>query len=141
MHWAHRQRKDGKRSPAEVLGFLTSVRHRPEDLERAFFSTRFTRVLDSSGYARIRHWKIYAEEGLANREVLLWLGSEVLTYSRALRLRSKVRYARGPGSLPALQTRLRLTLTCPSWTILVPSIHVTGSSSGESVNVRPSPQV
>jgi hypothetical protein len=43
--------------------------------------------------------------------------------------------------LPALQTRLRLTLTCPSRTILVPSIHVTGSSSGESVNVRPSPQV
>jgi putative transposase len=72
MHWAHRQRKDGKRSPAEVLGFLTSVRHRPEDLERAFFSTRFTRVLDSSGYARIRHWKIYAKEGLANREVVLY---------------------------------------------------------------------
>jgi hypothetical protein len=83
MHWAHRQRKDGKRSPAEVLGFLTSVRHRPEDLERAFFSTRFTRVLDSSGYARIRHWKIYAKEGLANREVVLWLASEVLTVEYA----------------------------------------------------------
>jgi hypothetical protein len=79
MHWAHRHRKDGKRSPAEVLGFLTSVRHLPEDLERAFFSTRFARVLDSSGYARIRHWKIYAEEGLARREVTLWLGPEVLT--------------------------------------------------------------
>ena len=66
-------------SPVEVLGFLTSVRHRPEDLERAFFSTRFARVLDSSGYARIRHWKIYAEEGLARSEVTLWLGPEVLT--------------------------------------------------------------
>jgi transposase len=83
MHWAHRQRKDGRRGPAEVLGFLTSVRHRPEDLERAFFSTRFTRVLDSLGYARIRHWKIYAEEGLAKREVALWLGSEVLTVEYA----------------------------------------------------------
>jgi putative transposase len=83
MHWAHRQRKDGRRSPAEVLGFLTSVRHRPEDLERVFFSTRFTRVLDSLGYARIRHWKIYAEEGLAKREVALWLGSEVLTVEYA----------------------------------------------------------
>ncbi len=79
IHWAHRHRKDGKRSPAEVLGFLTSVRHRPEDLERAFFSTRFTRILDASGYARIRHWKIYAEEGLARREVTLWLAPEVLT--------------------------------------------------------------
>ena len=79
MHWAHRQRKDGKRSPAEVLGFLTSIRHLPEDLERAFFSTRFTRVLNASGYARLKHWKIYAEEGLARREVTLWLGPEVLT--------------------------------------------------------------
>jgi putative transposase len=75
MHWAHRQRKDGKSSPAEVLDFLTSVRHRPEDLERAFFSTRFARVLDSSGYARIRHWKIYADEGLAKREVGLVAGT------------------------------------------------------------------
>jgi len=79
MQWAHRHRKDDKRSPTEVLGFLTSVRHRPEDLERAFFSTRFTRILDASGYARIRHWKIYAEEGLARREVTLWLAPEVLT--------------------------------------------------------------
>lgn len=83
VHWAHRHRKDGKRSPAEVLGFLTSIRHLPEDLERAFFSTRFTRVLDSSGYARIRHWKIYAEEGLARREVTLWLGPDVLTMEYA----------------------------------------------------------
>ena len=79
IHWAHRHRKDGKRTPMDVLGFLTSVRHRPEDLERAFFSTRFTRVLNTSGYARLKHWKIYAEEGLARSEVTLWLGPEVLT--------------------------------------------------------------
>jgi transposase len=78
-HWAHRERKDARRSPAEVLGFLTGVRHRPEDLRRAFFSTRFTRVLDASGYARLKHWRIYAEEGLAKREVALWLGIESLT--------------------------------------------------------------
>ena len=77
-HRAHRDRKDARRSPAEVLGFLTGVRHRPEDLERAFFSTRFVRVLDASGYARIKHWKVYAEEGLARREVALWLGPDVL---------------------------------------------------------------
>src|SRR5215210_4201504 len=82
-HRAHEHRKDARRSPTEVLGFLTGVRHRPEDLERAFFSTRFTRVLDSSGYARIRHWRIYAEEGLAKREVALWLGPEVLTVEYA----------------------------------------------------------
>ena len=55
------------------------MRHRPEDLQRAFFSTRFARVLDASGYARLKHWKIYAEEGLARREVALWLGTESLS--------------------------------------------------------------
>ena len=75
-HWAHRERKDARRSPAEVLGFLTGVRHRPEDLQRAFFSTRFTRTLDVSGYARLKHWRVYGEEGLARREVALWLGAE-----------------------------------------------------------------
>jgi len=78
-HWAHRERGDSRRSPAEVLGFLSGVRHRPEDLRRAFFSTRFTRVLDASGYARLKHWRIYAEEGLARSEVALWLGAESLS--------------------------------------------------------------
>jgi hypothetical protein len=49
--------------------------------------------------------------------------------------------ARGPGGLLASQTQPRQTLTCPSRTILVPPIHVTGSSPGESVNIRPSLQV
>jgi hypothetical protein len=78
-HRAYRERKDARRSPSEVLGFLTGVRHRPEDLELAFFSTRFTRVLDASGSARLKHWHIYGEEGLARREVPLWLGPEVFT--------------------------------------------------------------
>jgi hypothetical protein len=83
IHWAHRERKDARRSPAEVMGFLTSVRHRPEDLERAFFSTHFTRILDSSGYARLKHWRIYGDEGLARREVTLWLSPEILTMELA----------------------------------------------------------
>lgn len=63
-HWAHEGRRDGRRSPSEVLGPLTLLRHHPEDLGRAFFSTRFTRRLDVLGYARVRHWRIYGEEGL-----------------------------------------------------------------------------
>jgi len=57
-----------------VLGPLTLVRHHPGDLSRAFFSTRFVRRLDALGYARIKHWRIYGEEGLARCEVALWLG-------------------------------------------------------------------
>ena len=72
-HWAHLEREDGKRSPMEVLGWLSEVRYRPEDLQRAFFSSRFTRVLDNLGYARFRHWRIYGEEGLPRKEATLWL--------------------------------------------------------------------
>ena len=49
-HWAHEER-NGSRSPSEVLGSLKLLRHPPEDLERAFFSTRFVRRLDVLGYA------------------------------------------------------------------------------------------
>jgi putative transposase len=41
-HWAHRDREDGRGSPSEVLGWVTGVRYREQDLQRAFFSTRFT---------------------------------------------------------------------------------------------------
>lgn len=78
-HFAHDDRKDGRRSPTEVLGWLVSIRHVPEELERAFFSIRFVRTLDASGYARIRHWRVYCEEGLAHSQIALWLGAETLT--------------------------------------------------------------
>ena len=78
-HWAHREREDGRRSPSEVLGFLSGVRHREEGLRRAFFSSRFARTLDSLGYARFRHWRLYGEEALAGLEAALWLAAESLT--------------------------------------------------------------
>jgi putative transposase len=78
-HWAHEGREDGRRSPSEVLGSLTVVRHHPEDLSRAFFSSRFIRKLDALGYARFRRWRVYAEEGLACLPVALWLGEDDLT--------------------------------------------------------------
>jgi putative transposase len=78
-HWAHRDREDDRRSPSEVLGWVTDVRYRQVDLEKAFFSTRFTRKLDAVGYARLKHWRVYAEEGLARCEVALWLSNEGLS--------------------------------------------------------------
>lgn len=82
-HKAHEGREDGRRSPSEVLGALTVMRHHPVDLSRAFFSTRFVRRLDASGYARIKHWRVYAEEGLAKCEVALWLGDDGLAVEYA----------------------------------------------------------
>ena len=78
-HWAHRDREDDRRSPSEVLGWVTGVRYRQVDLEKAFFSTRFTRKLDAVGYARLKHWRVYAEEGLARCEVALWLSNDGLS--------------------------------------------------------------
>jgi putative transposase len=78
-HWAHRERRDGRRSPREVLGWLTGVRYRKEDLERAFFAVRFSRVLDALGYARFRDWRLYGEEGLARKQAAIWLQSGSLT--------------------------------------------------------------
>lgn len=80
-HWAHHDREDSRRrSPRDVLGFYTGpLRYREDDLERAFFSTRFLRVLDPLGYARFRDWRLYAEEGLARRDAAIWLQPTSLT--------------------------------------------------------------
>ena len=61
------------------VAFVTGVRHREEELRRAFFSARFVRVLDSLGYARFKNWRLYGEEALAGSEAALWLASESLT--------------------------------------------------------------
>lgn len=82
-HFAHQKRQDGRRSPGEVLGWVTGVRYLPEDLERAFFSTRHTRILDDLGYVRFRHWRVYGEEGLASKEAELWLQERSLTLEYA----------------------------------------------------------
>jgi putative transposase len=78
-HQAHEGREDGRHSPSEVLGPVRVVRYHPVDLERAFFSSRFTRKLDTLGYARFRHWRLYAEEGLARQPVAVWLGNDGLS--------------------------------------------------------------
>ena len=99
-HWAHRERKDTRRSPREVLGWLTGVRYRKEDLERAF-STRFSRVLKSLGYARFRDWRLYGEEGLARKETAVWLQPDSLTleYGGETLSRYDVELATGSGEL------------------------------------------
>lgn len=79
----YQPRTDGKRSPQEVLGWLTEVRFHPEDLERAFFSTRFLRKLDALGYATFRRWRLYGEEGLAGSETALWLQDKSLMLEHA----------------------------------------------------------
>ena len=70
------------------------MRLHPKDLERAFFSTRFARKLDASGYATLMRWRVYGEEGLAAKEAALWLQDKTLTveYSGETISRYEVEY-------------------------------------------------
>ncbi len=82
-HFAHLRREDGRRSPGQVLSWVTGMRFHPRDLERAFFSERRTRVLDGLGYATLMRWRLYGDEGLAGKEAELWLLENTLTVEHA----------------------------------------------------------
>lgn len=82
-HFAHQRREDGRRSPGEVLSWVSGMRFHPKDLERAFFSERYSRVLDESGYLTLMRWRLCAEEGLAGKEADLWLLEKTLTVEHA----------------------------------------------------------
>ena len=78
VHWAHREREDGRRSPADVLSWVSGTAYPDEELRR-LFTLRFARRLDQQGYVRFRHWRIYGERGLAGEQGAVWLYGEHLT--------------------------------------------------------------
>jgi hypothetical protein len=78
-HYAHQHRKEGRRSPSEVLSWIKTLRYQEEDLARAFFSARYTRILDDFGYLTLQRFRLYAEEGLAGTEVVVWVAEDALT--------------------------------------------------------------
>ncbi len=82
-HWAHQQRADDRRSPRDVLGWVSGREIAPEELHRIFYRTRFGRVLDKLGYVRFRHWRVYGERGLAGDHAAVWLYGETLTIAFA----------------------------------------------------------
>jgi putative transposase len=71
-HWAHQKRADGRRSPADVLGWATGKRFSPDEL-RQIFAVRAQRRVDQQGYVRFRNWRIYGERGVAGKAAALWL--------------------------------------------------------------------
>ena len=78
-HWAHRARSDGRRSPAEVLGWVIGTPCDLATLSQLFAPMRSARRLDRSGSVRFRHWRFYGERGLAQHAALVWLSEETLT--------------------------------------------------------------
>jgi hypothetical protein len=77
-HFAHRERTDGRHSPAAVLGWVQGAWCDPVDLDR-LFRLRATRMLTAGGSVRFRHWRLYGERGLAGARVAVWLWNETLT--------------------------------------------------------------
>src|SRR5207245_5260508 len=69
IHFAHRERQDGRHSPQDVLRGVLARTLEASTLARIFFATEFIRHLDRSGYIRFRRWRFYAEEGLASQQV------------------------------------------------------------------------
>jgi hypothetical protein len=63
--------------------WASGVRHREEELGRAFFSSRFVRVLGALGFARFGHWRLYGEQAMAGSEAAPWLAAERLTLEHA----------------------------------------------------------
>jgi len=83
VHWAHQERDDDRRTPRDVLGWVSGREVTPEELHRLFYRTRFGRKLDRMGYARFRHWRVYGERGLARERAAVWLYGETLTLEYA----------------------------------------------------------
>ena len=78
-HWAHRDRLDGRTSPFQVLAWCHGRIFHEADLRHVFYALQYRRRVDWAGYMRFRHWRIYAEEGIAGAIVALWLYDESLT--------------------------------------------------------------
>ena len=78
-YYAHHHRKQGRRSPSEVLSWVKTPRFQEEDLKRAFFLARHIRTVDGLGYLVLQRHRLYAEEGLAGLEVAVWEADDSLT--------------------------------------------------------------
>ena len=68
----------GRRSPAAVLGWVQGAWCDPADLDR-LFRLRAIRSITAGGSIRFRHWRLYAERGLAGARAAVWVHGETLT--------------------------------------------------------------
>ncbi len=81
-HFAHRERPEGRRTPAAVLGWVQGAWCDPTDLDR-LFRLRAARRIDAGGSVRFRHWRLYGERGLAGERAAVWVAGETLTVEYA----------------------------------------------------------
>lgn len=91
-HFAHRERPLDRPSPATVLGWVHGTWCEPADLDR-LFRLRTPRRLNAVGSLRFRHWRLYAERGLAGERAAVWVHGETLTVEHATETLAQYRVA------------------------------------------------
>jgi transposase len=82
-HFAHQDRADGKRTPAEVLSWVHGRFVPIPTLSQLFELLYGRRTVDRSGYIRYQRWRLYGDEGLVGERASVWLMKEMLTITFA----------------------------------------------------------
>jgi transposase InsO family protein len=72
-HWAHRDRPDGKKTPVAVLGWERGRLLEPGALQHFFRHLQLPRTVNRQGYVSVQRFYIYAEHGLAQHRVTIWI--------------------------------------------------------------------
>jgi transposase InsO family protein len=95
-HWAHQERPDGRRTPAEVLGWVRGRAVDPECLRHLFGQVQFLRTVNLYGFISIQRFYIYAEAGLSRQRVSIWIaeGQLQIAYRETLLAQYRCAYDR-----------------------------------------------
>lgn len=93
-HWAHQDRKDGYRRPAEVLGWVKGRAVDVTYLRQLFGRVEFLRTVNRYGFVSVQRFYIYAEDGLSRQRVSIWIyeGQLRIEYDQTLLARYRCRY-------------------------------------------------
>ena len=100
-HWAHLNRKDGYRRPADVLGWVKGRVVDVAYLRQLFGRVEFLRTVNRYGFVSVQRFYIYAEDGLSRQRVSIWIyeGQLRIEYDQTLLARYRCRYNPRQGRL------------------------------------------
>lgn len=72
-HWAHRDRPDERRTPAEVLDWVRGREIALTDLRTLLGGVQLNRYVNRHGFVSIQRFYVYAERGLSRQRVSIWI--------------------------------------------------------------------
>ncbi len=103
-HWAHRERTDDCLTPIAVLGGRLGRSVSYQQLRRVFRQLQFSRTVNRHGLVSVQRFFIYAERGLAQKRVTIWIYDDRLNieYKRALLARYDCKVGRQQRQLTAV---------------------------------------